>query len=132
MRTRVAISERGLGSRSQGTIPTQFGRLSALSGTLALNDNNFITGTLPTELGGLTALAGTLSLSDNSISGSIPSQFGRLTALADGLYMTGNLLSGTLAPQLGRLTALTRYLCAARHPRPAVDAFAHHLQPAVG
>ena len=54
-------------ARLSGTIPTEFGMLTALTNELNLNGNR-ISGYLPTELGDLTKLAA-LSLHDNLISG---------------------------------------------------------------
>ena len=65
-----------------GTIPTQLGMLSALTGDFEASENSF-TGTIPTEVGKLTNLDGTFSLSSNrDITGTIPSQIGGMISMA--------------------------------------------------
>ena len=61
-----------------GTIPTEFGLLTALE-DIGLGDNK-ITGRIPTELGSISGL-NQITLYNNELTGPIPTEFGLLTSL---------------------------------------------------
>ena len=87
-----------------GTIPTEFGRLTAV--TILNLGQNSLTGTLPTEIGHMTSL---LSGGDwgfvlsNSLDGSIPTELGNLVEMAKNLEVSNNAFSGTLPTELGNI-----------------------------
>ena len=86
----------------EGTVPTQYGRLSKLRELKIVG--NSLTGTLPTEIGGLIKLE-TLTCQNNKLSGTLPPAMQDMVLLDDFLA-NSNPLSGTLPSQLGELTSL--------------------------
>ena len=83
-----------------GTIPTEFGLLTGISG-LHL-DENYLSGTIPTEFGLLTALDIGLTLSGNELTGPIPTVLGLLTAMSE-LDLSDNDLRGTMPSSICNL-----------------------------
>jgi len=102
-----------------GTLPTEFGRLTALT-YLDVSENYGngvteggstgsigVTGTLPTEFGLLTALT-YFSVGRNEISGTLPTELGLMTNL-EVFMVADNILSGTLPTELRSMTALETF-----------------------
>mmetsp|Transcript_20791 Transcript_20791/g.31308 ORF Transcript_20791/g.31308 Transcript_20791/m.31308 type:complete len:965 (+) Transcript_20791:157-3051(+) len=88
-----------------GTIPTEIGSLTNLSG-LSLRENTQLSGSIPSEIGLLTNLS-FLDFYSNELAGAIPTNIGLLTGLKD-LYLSQNSFTvGTIPTELGLLTALT-------------------------
>mmetsp|Transcript_2235 Transcript_2235/g.4001 ORF Transcript_2235/g.4001 Transcript_2235/m.4001 type:complete len:108 (+) Transcript_2235:115-438(+) len=58
-------------------------------------DNNQLTGTIPSELGKLTQLSGWLSLEGNMLNGTVPESFAQLTN-ASWIYLNRNYLEGSV------------------------------------
>ena len=93
----------GLGdSGLTGTIPTELGDLSSLTGLYLWG--NQLTGQIPTELGDLTNLTG-MSLGGNELNGAIPTELGDLSSL-EGLWLEENEFTGTIPTELGSLANL--------------------------
>ena len=91
-----------------GTIPTEFGLLTALTG-LMLNRNG-LSGTLPTQLGLLTKLK-QLTLDNQygaSFTGPIPTQIGLLTKLTR-LHIWRNAFLSTIPTEIAKLQSV-KYL----------------------
>jgi hypothetical protein len=88
-----------------GALPTEFGRLTALTKLEGWTNN--LGSSIPTELGLMTALT-KIDIPINSITGPIPTEFGRMTALVN-VALDQNALTGTLPMELARLTAVTRF-----------------------
>ncbi|CAB9499241.1 Fibronectin leucine rich transmembrane protein 2 [Seminavis robusta] len=120
-----------LGSATWGTIPSELGLLTQLTGIAFLN--TFVSGTIPTELGQLKALK-QIYLGSNypskSVVGTLPTEIGSLTSLevfsCQQVELTGTIpsevgkwsnvktfhlwnsggIQGTLPSELGRMTKL--------------------------
>ena len=58
-------------------------------------DNNEMTGTIPSELGKLTQLSGWLSLEGNKLHGTVPESLAQLTE-ATWIYLNYNDLTGSI------------------------------------
>ena len=58
-------------------------------------DSNELTGTIPSELGKLSQLSGWLSLEDNNLHGTVPRSFVNFTQ-ATWIYLSRNNLNGTV------------------------------------
>jgi len=88
-----------------GTLPTQIGLLTSLSGYLSLGFNT-ISGTLPTQLALLTNLRALYLGSNKLLSGTIPHHLlGGPKSSRRAIYLDGNRLSGTLPPTAARFGA---------------------------
>ena len=78
----------------EGTIPTQYGQLTNLRGSIDLA-GNVLTGSIPSELGQLIQMRGSLDLSFNQLVGELPYELGRIYNLG-GLLLQSNALTGAI------------------------------------
>eukprot|EP00536_Pseudo-nitzschia_multiseries_P007045 jgi/Psemu1/65849/estExt_Genemark1.C_1570041 len=93
------------GNDLRGTIPTEIGLLTQLTGLDI--DNNKLTGTIPTELGKLKKMV-ELDLDANNLSGPIPTEFGRLINARE-FDLIHNQLSGPIPTEIGNLASLATF-----------------------
>ena len=102
----TSISYSGHDPSYTGTIPTEFGLLTAVT-EMSLSENE-IKGAIPTEFGLLSAVA-KMSLSNNKIDGKIPTQLGLMTELSSGIDVDGflakNALTSTIPTEFGKFHA---------------------------
>ncbi|UCH96065.1 MAG: hypothetical protein JSV88_04225 [Candidatus Aminicenantes bacterium] len=103
--TGISLGEWSGGNNLIGTIPSEIGNLSHLTG-LYLSANQ-LSGSIPPELGNLSSLSN-IYLTDNQLTGNIPPELGNLSNLVY-LNMGHNQLSGTIPPELGNLTNLRSF-----------------------
>ena len=100
--TEVLLTGKEPNGKIEGTIPTQFQNLSALTDLTILQ--NEISGSIPEELGRLANLD-LLHLESNQLSGSIPAELGDLSNLEQ-LLLGHNQLSGPIPTDLSDLSEL--------------------------
>ena len=67
------------------------------------------TGSLPSQFGRLTALSNDFHLEGNKLSGSVPSQLGNLLLISSAFYLSENSLTGILPSELGRLVVTSEF-----------------------
>ena len=92
-----------------GTLPTELFGLTALTKSSMLQYNGQLSGTIPTEAGQLSKLSGQFGILGSKISGWLPSQVGRLSGLTKGLLLSFNSLSGTIPTDIARIQKLLQY-----------------------
>ena len=85
-----------------GSIPSELGYFGEVLGSCLYLNNNFLTSTIPSQLGRLTALTDKMYLNLNSLSNSLPTELGQLTGLvASGSFIvTSNFLTSTIPSQV--------------------------------
>ena len=83
----------------------ELGRWTGITTKLHIQ-HTAIDGTVPTQYGRLSALGYSFGLFSTAISGSIPSQLGQLTSLYADFYVFGNSVTSKLPTQLGKLSKI--------------------------
>lgn len=93
------------GNRLLGPIPSEFGALQKVSVFQLGGQLRGLSGTVPTELGLLTKLTGTFDLSSNKLSLLIPTELGHLTGVtgSNGFMLHHNSFTGIIPTELAQL-----------------------------
>jgi len=94
------------GNNLRGTLPTELFALSTLTEDLMLPFNYELSGTIPTETGHLSKLSGFFAIPGAKISGTLPSQVGRLSGLTKGFILSFNQLSGSIPGDIANIQKL--------------------------
>ena len=79
-----------------GTLPTELFGLTSLTRSFILPYNYRLSGTLPTQVGQLSRLTGAFGVAGSPLSGTLPPQVGRLSDLSTSFVVQYTRLSGTI------------------------------------